>query len=245
MGECGGRLAQAHVVGQAAAEAEAVEELQPAQATLLIRPQRGGERVRHIAIGQCFVGQTVQQFAGPTRCLQQVGAIALTVCSDAGGLELALQFGSQRQQLQGTHLAVVGSVLLEVGQRPACLGAVDLHPSTTDLNQIGAILGGTAQNIVGHGRVVDHDLPIDQCSGCKSAAAGCVLGLSRGAGGRAPAGELLGREQFDADSGQCVDAFQRGGRRVEVDAMRRGDQGGVEPGGQLGDGRCNCRAGFA
>ncbi len=44
VGERRRRLAEAHVVGEAAAEAEAVEEPQPAEAAALVRPQLTGER---------------------------------------------------------------------------------------------------------------------------------------------------------------------------------------------------------
>ena len=241
MGKRRGCLAQTHVVGQATAQAETVQELQPAQSAPLIRAQGGGERVGHVAIGQRFVGQTVEQLARPAGGLQQVGTAAFVV-GDAGCLQLALEFSGERQQLQRAHLAMVGAVLLQVGERATSLGTVDLHPATADLNQVGAILGCAAQHVVGYRCVVDNDLPVDQCGGREPTAAGGILRLGCSASGGAPTGELLGCQQLDADGGQRVDALQRSGRGVEVDSAGRRDEGGVEPGGQLGHGSGDCLA---
>ena len=66
VGERGGGLAEAHVVGEAAAEADPVEELQPAEAAPLVRPQRGHESGGLDPLGQRGVGKTLQQITEPT-----------------------------------------------------------------------------------------------------------------------------------------------------------------------------------
>ncbi len=94
MGEGGGRLAQAHVVGEAAAEAEPVEELEPAEAALLVRAQGGGEARGHIAVGESGIGKAVEQFGRPPgaahRRFGRGGCIG-----SFGGLDGALQLGSE------------------------------------------------------------------------------------------------------------------------------------------------------
>ena len=67
VGERGRRLAEPHVVGEAAAEAEAVEESQPAEAAALVGPQLAGERGRLDLLAQRRVGQPAEQQPGPRR----------------------------------------------------------------------------------------------------------------------------------------------------------------------------------
>ncbi len=67
VGERRRRLAEAHVVGEAAAEAEAVEEPQPAEAATLVRPQLAGERGGLDLLTQRGVGQSAEQQPGPRR----------------------------------------------------------------------------------------------------------------------------------------------------------------------------------
>ena len=68
----------------------------------------------------------------------------------------------QREQLERAHLLMLGAMLVQVGQRASRLGPVQLHPPTADLDEVGALLGGAAQDLVGHRRVVDDDLPLHQ-----------------------------------------------------------------------------------
>ena len=136
---------------------------------------------------------------------------------EARGLQLALQFGSERQQFERRHLAAFGPVLVEVGQCPPGLGAVELHPAPADVDEVGAVLGGAAEHFLRHRRVVDHDLPLHERGGAEPAPGGALLRLGRGAGGGASTGELLGSHQLDAGSGQVVDGLERGGSFLEPD----------------------------
>ena len=160
---------------------------------------------------------------------------------EARCLQLALQLGRQREQLESAHLAVLGAMLVQVGQRPPSFSAVDLHPPPADLDEVGAVLGGAAQHIVGHGCVVDDHLPVDQGRCREAAAASSVLRLGGGASGGAPASELLGSEQLDADGGERIDALQRRGRSVEIDPVRYVADGAADPFGKLGHGRSDGR----
>ncbi len=56
VGEGGGCLAEAHVIGEASTEAKPVEELEPPEAALLVRAQGGGESGGHLAVGESGVG---------------------------------------------------------------------------------------------------------------------------------------------------------------------------------------------
>jgi len=79
---------------------------------------------------------------------------------------------------------VLGTVFAEVGERAPGFGAIDLHPTPADLDQVGPLLGGAAQHLFGHWGVVEDDLPVDQCRGTEAAGAGLGAGLHRAEGGR-------------------------------------------------------------
>ena len=51
-----------------------------------------------------------------------------------------MQLGGECQQFQRAHLAVRIAMLRQVGECTAGLGAIDLYPTTADLNQVGPLL---------------------------------------------------------------------------------------------------------
>ena len=78
VGERGGGLAEAHVVGEATAEAELGEELHPRQAAALIVPEFAGEVGRFVRLLQHLVGEPVEQGADPVE-VERLGFVAARV----------------------------------------------------------------------------------------------------------------------------------------------------------------------
>ncbi len=157
---------------------------------------------------------------------------------------------------------MLGAVLAEVGEGASGLGAIDLHPTPADLDQVGPLLGRAAQHLLGHGGVVEYDLPVDESRGTEAASAGLGAGLHRAPGGRSAAGQPLGGDELHPGGLERFDGLEGGGGAVEVrgvgalgqpwghlghylgDGIRRGAQQVVEQGqearltGQGVGGRC-------
>ena len=82
MGQRLQRFAQAHVVGQNAAQAVLAQELQPVQALLLVGPQAGLQGSRHAHLGQLLLaGELLHQLAQELRARP---LRALTECTERG-----------------------------------------------------------------------------------------------------------------------------------------------------------------
>ena len=216
VGERGGCLAEAHVVGQAAAETELVEELQPAETAPLIRTQRGHEPGRLDAFGQRRVGQTLQQVTEPAGGGDRRRVAVGGLCFLGSG-----QLGGQPQHVERRQLGMVASMFGEVGEGSPRLGAVESHPPPVDVDQAGARRGGALEQCLVDRCVVDHDRPVDDRRGAESAGSGGIFRLGDTSGGRRSPGQALGRQQLDVDRGQGIDRFERGRRGVEVDSGRR------------------------
>ncbi len=76
VGERRGGLAEAHVVGEAPAEAELGEELHPRQAAALIVTEFAGEVRRLVRLLEHLVGEPVEQGADPVE-VERLGFVAL------------------------------------------------------------------------------------------------------------------------------------------------------------------------
>ena len=74
VGQRGGGLAQAHVVGEAAAEAEPGEEPHPAEAASLVVAQLAGEPGRLVLLAQGVVGQPAEEAARPRAASRALAA---------------------------------------------------------------------------------------------------------------------------------------------------------------------------
>ena len=194
VGQRGGGLAEAHVVGQAPAEPEAVEEPQPGQAAPLVRPQLAHEPVRLVLLPQALVGQAGEQLVGPSRHLG--GRTA----RHAGG---QLAVAGQAQQRHRIDDGVLADVVLQALAGPAHRGRVDAHPAPPAVQQRGPGPLGPFQLGVGDGRrpvvVGDDQLPLDDRLAPEPLPV--IGGVGRGgpaADGDAGPDEALGSDQLDA-----------------------------------------------
>ena len=229
MGERGGRLAQPHVVGQASAQPDTVEELQPPQPAPLVRAKGGRERGWHLALGERSVGQAAEQVVEPPGGQQRVGAWATAAAPDRGlGLGRRRQLGRQLEQLEGGQPAVIGAMSSEVLERATCIGATHLHPSPADLDEARPGLGRAAQDGFVDRLVVDDHLPVDERGGAEAGATvgRRGVGLRRAASAGSPPGELLGRHQIDLHRTEQLDRLERGGGMIDV---HRFGATGVDP----------------
>ncbi len=213
-----GCLAKTHVVGQAAAETDPVEELQPAETTPLVGTQRRHEPGRLDPLrpvmhrGDRAADHRASRWRQrPAACRRRSQSARLTCNSRR-------QFGGQPQQLERRQLGVVASVFGEVGEGPAGLVAVESHPATVDVDQAGARCRGALEQGLVDRCVVDHHRPVDDRRGAEPAASRCVLRLGDTPGARRPAGEALRGQQLDVDRCQRVDRLERGRSGVELDA---------------------------
>ena len=122
VGQRGGRLAEPHVVGQAPAESEALEEAQPGQAAALIWPQRAGEPFALASLDETIVGQSGQQLDAPGRCRLALRRVELT-----GGGEV--------QERDGVDDAVLARVFVEALAGLAQRRRIDAHPPPSGVQQ--------------------------------------------------------------------------------------------------------------
>ena len=136
---------------------------------------------------------------------------------DTRCFKFALQLGGECQQLQRTHLAVLLAMLRQVGQCPSCFGAIDLHPTATDLNQVGTLFGGALKYFVGYCRVVEYGLPLHDRRCGEASAGGVVARFGGCACDRLAARECFGCDQLDANRRQRIDALQRRCCSLDVD----------------------------
>ena len=215
-----GVLPEPHVVGQAAAEAELVEELQPAEAAALVRTQRGHEAGRLDTFGERGVGQTLQQIAEPARGGDR--RRRRRSASRCLASSVAAELGGQPQQLERRQLAVLSrcsarlasarraSVRSSRTHRPLTLirPAPDAAARSSSASSTGVSSTTTVQSMIA--AAPNRLLP------------DCVLRLGDALGGRRATRQAFGCEQLDVDRGQRVDRFERGRGRVEVDAVPAG-----------------------
>ena len=192
VGERGGRLAEAHVVGEAAAEAEPVEELQPAEAAALVGPQLAGER-RRFELLAAARRRAARRAAAPStpptrrrRRQRRVGAVA-----DAEVVAGRGRVGGELQQGQRARCPsrVGGGELLDLAQVGVVPGAdlaqrrrVDAHPAPAGVQQRRPGLLGAGQLgrgdrrravVVGDGEAPLHDgLAVEARPTGRSAATG-------------------------------------------------------------------------
>ena len=206
VGEGGRRLAEAHVVGEAAAEAELGEELQPRQRSPLIVAQLADELGGLAGLVEAFVGQSGKQVADPVgvgrgRLVEAVaqrdqrcGSVAVCV---VGIATEALVVG-QAQQLERGDDGLRGLEFVELGAFAAQLVGVDAHPAVTGVQQRGTCLLGAGDLGLGDLLVADHHLPLDECFGAELLLA-VVGGRRRGftVDAHAGADQSFRADQFD------------------------------------------------
>ena len=148
MGQHGGRLAEAHVEREAAAEPDGVEEAQPAERLGLVRAELADE-----ALGLGDGGG--RRGAG---LLEQVGDPAAAVDREAGAERRALEADDLAQDLGAGELVGAGA-LGEGGGGLLEVDAVELHPLAVGAHER-AGLGGQARHIGGRELdVVEHGRP--------------------------------------------------------------------------------------
>ena len=141
------RLAQTHVVGQAGALVEAVQEGQPAQAPLLVRPQLAGEaRGSRQRIGGLLLVVLLQHRLQPHAGHKAVHRQAVEGVALAGG---------EPQGIVEAEVGVGDAEFLGVAQ----IGGTQLDPGPLVLHQ-GAALGLQALQVAqGERHPADHELP--------------------------------------------------------------------------------------
>ena len=247
VGEGGGCLAEAHVVGQAAAQTDGVQELQPAQTAPLVGAQRGGERGRHHAFCQLGVGEPGEQvrqprlaherWVAPGNGVGRVEGIACLGGRSLGRRSVGGQVCGEPQQLQRGHLGVLGTVPIELLERSAGLGPAELDPTAPHLDEVRAGLGGAAHGGLVDRCAVDHHRPVDDGPRAKASVT-FGLGPCRAGGARGAPSEACGRDQLDPSAVEAIDRLQRGCRFVERDRAGLGRPVGQPRGGgqDVGDG---------
>ena len=113
VGERRRRLAEAHVVGEAAAQSEPVEEPQPAEAATLVWPQPPVNHGGSFASCEFGVGQTAEQQSRPRFRHRVAGdGVDRVDGADAEVVAGCGRIGGELQQRQRTH----GAVALGAGQ---------------------------------------------------------------------------------------------------------------------------------
>jgi hypothetical protein len=168
MGEGGGGLAEAHVVGETPAEAELGEELQPRQRPALIVPEFADELDRLVGLVEALVGQAGEQVAHPVGV---GGAVVVAHGDRAGALAVraavvqaraeALVVG-QAQQFDRRDHGLGRAQFGELGAFAAQFVGVDADPPVPGVQQRGADLLGPGDLRLGDLLVADHHLPLDQ-----------------------------------------------------------------------------------
>ena len=148
VGEHGGRLAEAHVEGEAAAELDGVEEAEPAERLGLVRAQLADEAL----------GPGDRRRRGGAGLLEQVGDPAAALHGEAGAEGRALEADDLAQDLGAGQLLGAGP-LGEGGGGLLEVDAVELHPLAVRPHER-AGLGGQPGD-VGGGEldVVEHRRP--------------------------------------------------------------------------------------
>ena len=148
VGEHGGRLAEAHVEGEAAAEPDGVEEAEPAERLGLVVPQLADE-----ALG---LGDGLERRGAGL--VEQVGDPAAALDGEPGAERRALEADDVAQDLGAGH-ALGGGALGERGGRLLEVDPVELDPLAVRLHERPR-LGGEAGDV---GRreldVVEHRRP--------------------------------------------------------------------------------------
>ncbi len=239
VGQRGGRLAEAHVVGEAAAQTEAVEEAQPRQAAALVGAQLAVERRRLVLLAQALVGEPAEQLVGPRR-------------GGARRRRVELALAGQAQQRHRVDLGEVANVVLEPLAGPAQRGGIDADPSPAAVQQRGAGAGrpfqlGERQRgravVVGH-----HEAPLHDGLAAEALAV-IAAGGRRGPTAQADAGphQPLRSDELDAAPGQLgrrlleeplgrLDVELEGGRLVDGGQLGRRLDAAGQGEGELGDG---------
>ena len=229
VGERGRCLAEAHVVGQASAEPEPVEELQPAETAALIWAQRRHETRRLDSLGERGVGKALQQIAEPAGggdrrrgVVGELPAASSAAASSAASRRRSSVDSSLWSRRCSARLARArrASVRSRRTHRPLML----IRPAPD--------AAARSSNGLVDRSVVDHDGPVDDRRGAEPAAARSVLRLGDALGGCRSAGEAFGCEQFDVDGGQRVDRFERGCGGLEIDTRLRIGEPRREPRGE-------------
>jgi hypothetical protein len=128
------RLAQTHVVGQAGAEAQAGQQMQPLQAGALVRPQRAAQRRAGIDAGTLRRAQAAQRLRQPRprgdRGPLGGGSFPRRILGNPGAGEQAHRLGEAQPVLRRQRLGVA-----ELGQRLFEPFAVELDPAAAQQRQ--------------------------------------------------------------------------------------------------------------
>ena len=221
-----GGLAEPHVVGEACAEPETTEELQPGEAALLVWPERAPEACRR-----------APSWREPVRTAGCQEGPEPAIGGDPGDGEADVgrhQAQASAHHLSGGHRPVLesGSPLHQVHRRRNVLRA-QLHPLAPDPHERHLEPGELADLVGGHLHVADRELPPVVDDGVEpEAGAG-----RRRAGLRARGGPQAGRDtraprlppgrELDAEAGlredRCAVAQEGvGAGDVEVEPDRAG-----------------------
>ena len=132
VGQRGGGLAEPHVVGQAAAEPETLEEAQPGQTAALVGPQRAGEPFALVRLDESFIGQSGKELDAPRRCGLAIRRVEL-----AGRSEV--------EEGDGVDDGVLPCVLVEALAGLAQRGRIDAYPPPSGVQQRRTCGVGTGQ----------------------------------------------------------------------------------------------------
>ncbi len=162
MGERCRSFAEAHVVGEAAAEAKPGQKPKPPDRSPLIGPQRADKAVRLICFGQPIVRKPGHQVGepsvrrGPTvlffcekfdRSVRPVAGVRLCGCR-------------QPQQLGGRH-RFVATALVEVFEGACYMPGVHPHPGPSELDQLRLRLGKHRNFGIAQAVPPERDTPVD------------------------------------------------------------------------------------
>ncbi len=239
----GGRLAEAHVVGEAAAEAEPRQELHPGEATSLVVAEFADELARLLHFLESFVGQALEERPDPVGVgdrgqvaragpgigridaqLDAIDGVAGAVDADGRAVFGGVVVVGQLQELERGDTAARLFQFALLVPLAAQLVRVDADPAVAGVQQRGARLLGACQLALGDLLVADDEFPLDECLAPELLLAVVLwgrCGVARDAHGVAD--QALGADQLDAGLLQFerrdVDEFL-GGLEVEFDAGR-------------------------
>ena len=236
VGQRRGGLAETHVVGEAAPEAELGQELHPRQAPPLVVPQFAGEVLRFHRLLEHLVGEPVEEHAHPVE-VDRLGAVVVTErgrigCPDRTRCGRLAESGIRRagrvtepdervllvavvvvgepEEFERLHSTVVAPEVLELLTLASELVGVDANPAVAGVEQRRSCLGRAGEFGLGDRFVADHHRPVDERLVAElllAVVGGCRGGFAVDAD--ACPHEPLRPDQFDAE------ALQLGGRDVD------------------------------